>query len=58
MKFIANHLVAIYNVACAESVTFARKIGLDPQEVLDIFGPSPVIGTGVMRLRTPFMIKR
>ena len=58
MKFIANHLVAIYNVASAESVTFARKIGLDPQEVLNIFGPSPVIGTGVMRLRTPFMIKR
>lgn len=58
MKFIANHLVAIYNVASAESVTFARKIGLDPLEVLQIFGPSPVIGTGVMRLRTPFMIDR
>jgi 3-hydroxyisobutyrate dehydrogenase-like beta-hydroxyacid dehydrogenase len=58
MKFIANHLVAIYNVACAESTIFARKIGLDPQEVLDIFGPSPVIGTGVMRLRMPFMIDR
>ncbi len=58
MKFIANHLVAIYNVACAESTVFARKIGLDPQDVLDIFGPSPVIGTGVMRLRMPFMIDR
>jgi 3-hydroxyisobutyrate dehydrogenase-like beta-hydroxyacid dehydrogenase len=58
MKFIANHLVAIYNVACAETTVFAKKIGLDPQEVLDIFGPSPVIGTGVMRLRMPFMIER
>jgi putative dehydrogenase len=58
MKFAANHLVAIYNVACAESVTLARKLGLDPQDVLDLFGPSPVIGTGVMRLRMPFMIKR
>jgi 3-hydroxyisobutyrate dehydrogenase-like beta-hydroxyacid dehydrogenase len=58
MKMIANHLVAIYNVACAESTIFAKKIGLDPQEVLDIFGPSPVIGTGVMRLRMPFMIDR
>ena len=58
MKLIANHLVAIYNVACAESTIFARKIGLDPQDVLDIFGPSPVIGTGVMRLRMPFMIDR
>jgi len=58
MKMIANHLVAIYNVACAESTIFAKKIGLDPQDVLDIFGPSPVIGTGVMRLRMPFMIDR
>jgi 3-hydroxyisobutyrate dehydrogenase-like beta-hydroxyacid dehydrogenase len=58
MKLIANHLVAIYNVACAESTIFAKKIGLDPQDVLNIFGPSPVIGTGVMRLRMPFMIDR
>ncbi len=58
MKFAANHLVAIYNVACAESVTLARKMGLDPQQVLDLFGSSPVIGTGVMRLRMPFMIAR
>ena len=58
MKLAANHLVAIYNVACAESVNFARKMGLDPQDVLDLFGASPVIGTGVMRLRVPFMIRR
>lgn len=58
MKFAANHLVAIYNVACAESVGLARKLGLDPQDVLDLFGSSPVIGTGVMRLRMPFMIRR
>jgi 3-hydroxyisobutyrate dehydrogenase-like beta-hydroxyacid dehydrogenase len=57
MKFAANHLVAIYNVACAESVTLARKMGLDPQDVLNLFGNSPVIGTGVMRLRMPFMIR-
>jgi L-threonate 2-dehydrogenase len=58
MKFAANHLVAIYNVACAESVTLARKMGLDPQDVLDLFGSSAVIGTGVMRLRMPQMIRR
>ena len=58
MKFAANHLVAIYNVACAESVTLARKMGLDPRDVLALFGPSPVIGTGVMRLRMPFMVER
>lgn len=58
MKFAANHLVAIYNVACAESVNLARKMGLDPRQVLELFGGSPVIGTGVMRLRMPFMIER
>ncbi len=58
MKFAANHLVAIYNVACAESVNLARKMGLDPKDVLELFGNSPVIGNGVMRLRVPFMIER
>jgi len=58
MKFVANHMVAILNVATAESLTLARKLGLDPQQVLELFGPSQVIGTGVMRLRAPFMIRR
>ncbi|MCE2780286.1 NAD(P)-dependent oxidoreductase [Limnohabitans sp.] len=58
MKFAANHLVAIYNVAYAESVTLARKMGLDPQDVLELFGNSPVLGTGVMRLRMPMMLER
>ena len=58
MKFAANHLVAIYNVAYAESVTLARKMGLNPQDVLDLFGHSPVLGTGVMRLRMPMMLER
>jgi 3-hydroxyisobutyrate dehydrogenase-like beta-hydroxyacid dehydrogenase len=58
MKFAANHLVAIYNVACAESVNLARKMGLDPKDLLALFGNSPVIGNGVMRLRVPFMIDR
>ncbi len=58
MKFAANHLVAIYNVAYAESVALARKMGLDPQAVLDLFGNSPVLGTGVMRLRMAMMVER
>jgi len=58
LKFSANHLVAIYNVAYAESVALARKMGLDPREVLKLFGNSPVIGTGVMRLRMDMMVKR
>lgn len=58
LKFSANHLVAIYNVAYAESVALARKMGLDPREVLKLFGNSPVLGTGVMRLRMDMMVKR
>ena len=58
LKFAANHLVAIYNVAYAESVTLARKMGLDPRAMLKVFGSSAVLGTGVMRLRMPFMVER
>ena len=58
LKFAANHLVAIYNVAYAESVTLARKMGLDPREMLTMFGASQVLSTGVMRLRMPFMVER
>jgi putative dehydrogenase len=58
MKFIANHLVAIYNVAVGESMTFARKMGLDPQQVWDLFASSPVVGNGVFKLRGKFMVDR
>jgi putative dehydrogenase len=58
MKFIANHLVAIYNVAVGESLTFARKMGLDSKQVWDLFAASPVVGTGVFKLRGKFMVER
>ena len=58
MKFIANHLVAIYNVSVGESLTFARRMGLDAQQVFDLFAKSPVIGTGVYRLRGKQMVER
>ena len=58
MKFIANHLVAILNVASAEAITFARRMRLDPRRVLELFGQSPVVGTGVLRLRGRFMVER
>ena len=58
MKFLANHLVAIYNVASAESITLARKMGLDPRQVLELFGNSPVVGNGVFRLRGALMAAR
>ena len=58
MKYAANHLVAILNVATAESITFGRKMGLKPQQLLDLFGPSPILGTGVYRLRGAMMAAR
>ena len=58
MKFIANHLVAIYNVAVGESLTFARSMDLDAQQVWNLFAASPVVGTGVFKLRGKFMVDR
>ncbi|MFZ4649087.1 MAG: NAD(P)-dependent oxidoreductase [Rubrivivax sp.] len=58
LKFAANHLVAIYNVAYAEMVTLCRCMGLDPAVALEHMGHSPYIGTGAMRLRMPLMIER
>jgi putative dehydrogenase len=58
MKFIANHLVAIYNVAVGETLTFARSMGLDPQQVWNLFATSPIVGTGVFKLRGKFMVER
>ena len=56
LKLAANHLVAIFNVACAEMVAMCRHMGLDPQIALRHMGNSPYIGTGLMRLRVPMML--
>ena len=57
MKFIANHLVAIHNVASAEAMVLAERAGLDPQAVVDLVSP----GAGssrVFQLRAPMMVDR
>ncbi len=36
MKFVANLLVAIHNVAAAEAMVLAMKSGLDPGQVLKV----------------------
>jgi 3-hydroxyisobutyrate dehydrogenase-like beta-hydroxyacid dehydrogenase len=58
MKFIANHLVAIHNVAVAESITFARKLGLNAAQVWELFAFNPVVGNGVYKLRGHMMVER
>jgi 3-hydroxyisobutyrate dehydrogenase-like beta-hydroxyacid dehydrogenase len=54
MKFVANLLVSIHNVATAEAFTLGMKAGLDPQQILEVVGA----GAGVSRvfqLRGPMM---
>ena len=55
MKYVANLLVAIHNVAAAEAFTLARKAGLDPALVLKVIGD----GAGASRMfqvRGPMMV--
>jgi 3-hydroxyisobutyrate dehydrogenase-like beta-hydroxyacid dehydrogenase len=58
LKLAANHLVGIFNVACAEMTALCRHMGLDPAVALKHMGASPYIGTGLMRLRMPMMLER
>ena len=39
MKFVANYLVAIHNVATAEAMVLGMRAGLDPRRIIDIVGP-------------------
>ncbi len=40
MKFVANHLVTIHNVAAAEAMVLGMKSGLDPQLIYDVISTS------------------
>ena len=56
MKFVANLLVAIHNVAAAEAIVLARTAGLDPAVVVKVIGD----GAGSSRMfqvRGPLMAK-
>jgi len=54
MKFIANHLVAIHNVAAAEAMVLAMKAGLDPHQTVEVIASGA--GTSrVFELRAPMM---
>jgi 3-hydroxyisobutyrate dehydrogenase/glyoxylate/succinic semialdehyde reductase len=56
MKFIANHLVAINNVAAAEAMILAQRAGLDPKMVVDMVGPGAG-GSRMFQLRAPMMVE-
>ena len=56
MKFIANHLVAIHNVATAEAMILAERAGLDPKMVVDMVGPGAG-GSRMFQMRAPMMVE-
>ena len=56
MKFIANHLVAIHNVATAEAMILAQRAGLDPKMVVDMVGPGAG-GSRMFQMRAPMMVE-
>ena len=56
MKFVANHLVAIHNVATAEAMMLAQRAGLDPQMVVAMIGPGAG-GSRMFQMRAPMMVE-
>jgi putative dehydrogenase len=57
MKFVANHLVAINNVAAAEAMLLAERAGLDPKMVVEMVGPGAG-GSRMFQMRAPMMVDR
>jgi L-threonate 2-dehydrogenase len=56
MKFVANLLVAIHNVATAEAMALGIKAGLAPEDIVKVIGSGA--GTSrVFELRAPLMAK-
>jgi 3-hydroxyisobutyrate dehydrogenase/glyoxylate/succinic semialdehyde reductase len=56
MKFVANLLVAIHNVAAAEAMILAERAGLDPRMVVDMVGPGAG-GSRMFQMRAPMMVE-
>jgi putative dehydrogenase len=56
LKFIANLLVAIHNVASAEAMVLAIRAGLDPADVIALI-KSGVGNSRIFELRAPLMAK-
>lgn len=56
MKFVANLLVAIHNVAAAEALVLATKSGLDPEQVLKVVADGAG-GSRMLQVRGPMMVK-
>jgi L-threonate 2-dehydrogenase len=57
MKFIANLLVAVHNVATAEAMVLGVRSGLDPQKILDVIS-SGAGNSRIFELRGPMMARQ
>ena len=57
MKFVANHLVAIHNVASAEAMMLAERAGLDLNQVIEMIVPGAG-GSRMFQMRAPMMANR
>ena len=57
MKFVANHLVAIHNVASAEAMLLAEQAGLDLNQVIEMIAPGAG-GSRMFQMRAPMMARR
>src|SRR5882757_8843476 len=57
MKFVANHLVAIHNVASAEAMPLAERAGLDLKQVIEMVAPGAG-GSRMFQMRAPMMANR
>jgi len=56
MKFVANLLVAIHNVAAAEAMVLGMKAGLDPAMILKVVAGGAG-GSRMFQVRGPMMVK-
>jgi 3-hydroxyisobutyrate dehydrogenase-like beta-hydroxyacid dehydrogenase len=56
MKYVANLLVAINNVASAEAMVLGMKAGLDPKTIFEMIS-SGAGNSRVFELRAPMMVK-
>jgi 3-hydroxyisobutyrate dehydrogenase-like beta-hydroxyacid dehydrogenase len=56
MKYVANLLVAINNVASAEAMVLGMKSGLDPKKIFEM-SSSGAGNSRVFELRAPMMVK-
>jgi 3-hydroxyisobutyrate dehydrogenase-like beta-hydroxyacid dehydrogenase len=56
MKYVANLLVAIHNVASAEAMVYGMKSGLAPQAIFDLI-QGGAGNSRIFELRAPMMVK-